>query len=109
MNKIATFFGTIGKWIVVNKAKSIVIGSVAAIAIGGTATTVALVNNNKHEHEPLAATTENYVAATCETTGSYDEVIYCADCEEELDRKTVTVEATGHNKVIDAESVGQLA
>ena len=39
---------------------------------------------------------ENVVAATCTTPGSYDNVVKCATCGEELSRTTVTVDATGH-------------
>ncbi len=40
---------------------------------------------------------ENEVAATCEDAGSYDEVVYCSVCGEELSRETKTVEALGHD------------
>ncbi|MCC8357638.1 MAG: hypothetical protein LJU34_07415, partial [Oscillospiraceae bacterium] len=39
---------------------------------------------------------ENEVAATCTEEGSYDSVVYCTVCEEELSRESVTVPATGH-------------
>ena len=39
---------------------------------------------------------EKEVAATCTTAGSYDEVVYCADCGAEVSRKTNTVAALGH-------------
>ena len=39
---------------------------------------------------------ENEVAATCTEGGSYEEVVYCAVCEEELSRKTVETPAAGH-------------
>lgn len=39
---------------------------------------------------------ENETSATCTTNGSYDEVVYCAVCEEELSRKTVEVAALDH-------------
>lgn len=45
-------------------------------------------------HTPGATVRENEVAATDTTAGSYDLVVYCAVCEEELSRKTVTFEAT---------------
>ena len=78
--------------IVSNKVKSSIIGSVTAVTIIGIIVTIAVVNNN-HEHVPLAAISENYVAPTCELKGSYEEVIYCADCEEELERNVVTINA----------------
>ena len=40
---------------------------------------------------------ENEIAATCTEDGSYDNVVYCDVCGEELRRETVVVEATGHD------------
>ena len=40
---------------------------------------------------------EKEVGATCETDGSYDEVIYCKDCDKELSCKKVVIPAFGHN------------
>ena len=40
---------------------------------------------------------ENEVAPTCTTDGSYDEVVYCSDCGEQLSRTTEKVSALGHN------------
>ena len=40
---------------------------------------------------------ENEVLATCTEEGSYDLVIYCSECSEELFRTQITVSATGHN------------
>ena len=45
---------------------------------------------------------ENNVAPDCENAGSYDNVVYCSVCGEELSRNTVTVDALGHTEVIDA-------
>ena len=39
---------------------------------------------------------ENEVAANCTTDGSYDEVIYCDVCNEQLSNEHKTVEALGH-------------
>ena len=39
---------------------------------------------------------ENQIVATCNATGSYDSVIYCDECGEELSRESVTVNALGH-------------
>lgn len=41
---------------------------------------------------------ENQVEATCTTDGSYETVIYCKDCGEELSREKTVVPATGHNE-----------
>ena len=40
---------------------------------------------------------ENEVPATCTVDGSYDEVVYCTTCNEELSRETKTVEKLGHD------------
>ncbi|MBQ2759958.1 MAG: hypothetical protein IJE93_09340, partial [Clostridia bacterium] len=45
---------------------------------------------------------ENEVEADCVNDGSYDNVVYCTVCEEELSRETVTVDALGHKEVTDA-------
>ena len=41
---------------------------------------------------------ENEVAVDCTNDGSYDNVIYCTVCKEELSRNTVTVKAPGHTE-----------
>ncbi|MBE6957879.1 MAG: hypothetical protein E7447_01830, partial [Ruminococcaceae bacterium] len=48
------------------------------------------------EHTPAEAVKENEVAADCTNAGSYELVVYCTKCDEELSRETVTVDATGH-------------
>ncbi|MCD7889806.1 MAG: hypothetical protein LUG23_07845, partial [Oscillospiraceae bacterium] len=50
-------------------------------------------------HTEGEAVTENEVAATCTEDGSYESVVYCSVCGEELSRETITVDATGHNYV----------
>ena len=47
-------------------------------------------------HTALDAVTENEVAAECGKEGSYDLVVYCDVCEDELSRETVTVDALTH-------------
>ncbi|MBE6951825.1 MAG: hypothetical protein E7451_10920 [Ruminococcaceae bacterium] len=47
------------------------------------------------EGEPVR---ENEVAATCTEAGSYDSVVYCTVCGEEVSRETVTVPALGHGE-----------
>ncbi|MBR6237300.1 MAG: hypothetical protein IKR16_06135, partial [Firmicutes bacterium] len=37
------------------------------------------------------------IEATCTEGGSYEEVVLCADCGEEISRRTVTVAALGHS------------
>lgn len=48
-------------------------------------------------HAPAEAVRENETAATCVSEGSYDSVVYCSRCGEELSRGKVTVDATGHS------------
>ena len=50
-----------------------------------------------HTHTAGSAVQENYVAPTCTVAGSYDEVVYCTTCGEELSRTAKTVAALGHN------------
>lgn len=50
-----------------------------------------------HIHIGGEAHIENITAATCENTGSYDSVVYCTDCREELRRDTVTLDIIEHN------------
>ncbi|MCD7769529.1 MAG: right-handed parallel beta-helix repeat-containing protein [Oscillospiraceae bacterium] len=47
-------------------------------------------------HAAAEAVVENMVESTCAVAGSYDEVVYCAVCGEELSRETVTLEALEH-------------
>ena len=46
-----------------------------------------------HTHTPAEPVRENEKSATCETAGSYDEVVYCSDCGEEISRETKTIKA----------------
>ncbi len=50
-----------------------------------------------HTHTPAEPVRENEKPAACETAGSYDEVVYCSDCGEEISRETKTIKALGHN------------
>ena len=50
-----------------------------------------------HTHTPAEAVKENVTAATCEQDGSYDEVVKCSSCGEELSRETKTEPALGHD------------
>ena len=46
-------------------------------------------------HTPAEAVVENLVEATCDEAGSYDSVIYCEVCGEELSREAIEIPATG--------------
>ncbi len=47
-------------------------------------------------HVPSEAVLENIVDPTCTEDGSYDSVVYCSVCEEELSRENIVVDALGH-------------
>ena len=44
-----------------------------------------------HEHTPGEPTEENVVPATCQHAGSYDKVVYCTTCGEELSREEIVI------------------
>ena len=48
-------------------------------------------------HSPAEMVFENGIAATCTENGSFDEVIYCADCKTELSRQTIILNKLGHD------------
>lgn len=49
-------------------------------------------------HTPAAAVKENVKPATCETAETYDSVVYCSVCGQEISRTQMTGEAAlGHN------------
>ena len=48
-------------------------------------------------HTPGAAVCENKVAATCTTAGSYDEVVYCTTCGNEVSRTQKTIDKLAHD------------
>lgn len=52
--------------------------------------------NQVHPHPGLSCVKENEVAPTCTTEGSYDEVIYCAECDEEIMRTTKSLAKLSH-------------
>ena len=49
-------------------------------------------------HTEAEAVRENEKAATCTEGGSYDSVVYCSVCHEELSRETIATEALGHTE-----------
>ena len=49
-------------------------------------------------HEAAEAVQENVEEADCVNGGSYDSVVYCSLCGEELSRETVNVSALGHTE-----------
>ena len=65
-------------------------------------TETATISPVEHIHSAAAAVIENNVPATCTENGSYDEVVYCSECDEELSRSSKIVGAKGHTSVTDA-------
>ncbi len=59
-----------------------------------TVDAVITVNNCLHTYTYTAE--ENYISATCTEDGSYDSVVYCNMCEQELSRMTYVLYKTGH-------------
>ncbi|MEE0873760.1 MAG: hypothetical protein UIH27_09925, partial [Ruminococcus sp.] len=49
-----------------------------------------------HVHTAAAPVKENEVPATCKNAGSYDEVVKCSECGEELSRTTKTIAKLDH-------------
>ena len=56
-------------------------------------------DGNANGHTPAAAVKENEVAATCTKEGSYDSVVYCSVCKEQISRTTVNVSKAAHTEV----------
>ena len=52
---------------------------------------------NPIPHTPKDAVRENEIAATCTSEGSYDEVVYCSVCGEEISRTPKTIAKKEHN------------
>ena len=57
-----------------------------------------------HVHTPGTPAQENVVPSTCMTAGSYDEVVKCTECGEELSRTAKTTEKTGHTETTEGET-----
>lgn len=51
----------------------------------------------KDGHIPGDAVRENVVEAKCEVDGSYDEVVYCSRCGDEISRTSKIIKAKGHS------------
>ena len=56
--------------------------------------------HSNHTHVPGGAVHEHEVPATCTAAGSYDEVVYCTGCGEELSRETKTIEKLTHQTAL---------
>ena len=49
-----------------------------------------------HTHTPGEPVRENEVPATCKAEGSYDEVVYCTECGDEISRTPKTIDKLAH-------------
>ncbi len=58
-------------------------------------------DDGEHIHTPNSAVRENEVSATCSAFGSYDEVIYCSECDTELSREKKEITKLPHTEVVD--------
>ena len=54
-------------------------------------------------HVEAEAVEENRIEATCGTNGSYEMVVYCSICGEELSRTPYVIEATGEHVYVETE------
>ncbi len=67
-----------------------------ADAAGNTALTEEDIIDPIKAHTPAEKVNENEVDATCTTTGSHDEVVYCTECGYEISRTTVVDPVIAH-------------
>lgn len=74
-------------------------GSTHLFFMGYNKHTKETIGATEHTHTPGEPTQENVVPATCTTDGSYDEVIKCTECGEEMSRTHKILPATGHKFV----------
>lgn len=75
------------------------VGAYHCYFMGYNALTKQSLGAAQHTHTAGEPTRENVVPATCTTDGSYDEVIKCTECGEEMSRTHKTIPATGHKFV----------
>ncbi len=78
-------------------AEPVEIVVIATLTAGAETTTKEItIKVGVHTHTEAEAVKENEVAATCAKEGSYESVVYCAGCKEELSRDTIAVETIAH-------------
>jgi transcriptional regulator with XRE-family HTH domain len=70
--------------------------TVAGVALGTVIGAYFLTAQTSHVHDGWECVKKNVIASTCTTQGSYDEVVYCTTCHEELSRASVTMETLAH-------------
>ena len=60
---------------------------------------LALFSCGECKHKDTKRVKENEVSASCTKTGSYDEVVYCTECNAEISRTTKSVPKLAHSEV----------
>ena len=68
----------------------------ALLMIAGCTGIIAFADEDPHTHTPGEPVIENAADPGCTTDGSYDAVVYCVECGEEVSRETVITPAAGH-------------
>ncbi len=53
-------------------------------------------NKEQHTHDILISLKENEISPTCTAKGSYDEVVYCTECDKELLRTARSIAKLSH-------------
>lgn len=90
-----TIFKKIGNFLIAHKIKVLITGLAITAVLSGTIVTISIVGGDC-THRDLYTKRENEIAATCTSDGSYDEVVYCEDCNEEISRTLKTLSSFGH-------------
>ena len=72
-------------------------GSAATCTTPQTCTVCGFVIKKALGHSEGAPVRENEVPASCAKAGSYDEVVYCSACGDELSREKKTIDSLGHS------------
>ena len=85
-----------GDWIIDTPATEDAPGPKHRDCIRGDDTQTEVIPQLNHVHTPAAAVKENVVPATCETAGSYDEVVRCSKDGEVISTTHKTIPALGH-------------
>lgn len=78
------------------KKNRYLIAALCLILLSACMVAVVIGVNKVHTHSELTRVIENEVAPTCTVMGSYDEVIYCAECGKEVLRTHITMGAPSH-------------
>lgn len=86
-----------GEWVIDKAATEDAAGSKHRDCVRGDDTQTEVIPQLTHVHTPAAAVKENEVPATCETAGSYDEVVRCSKCGEVITTTHKTTPALGHD------------